>query len=134
MQSKIVSQSKSAPVVSALAAALLVLTVAFWGHRTGDGSSGSSARIANVDAVLYDGEVEFSADVDLPSRWGRATFAMKELSIRAALVDLLRTKSRYMVATTTARESLRREMLQKVNGIIGSGRATAVRLPRFELL
>lgn len=134
MQSKILSHLRSAPVVSACAAALLALAVVFWGQRVGDGSSGSSARIANVDAVLYDGEVEFSADVDLPSRWGRATFAMRELSIRSALVALLRTKSRYMVATTTARESLRREMLQTVNRIIGSGRATAVRLPRFALL
>jgi hypothetical protein len=39
-----------------------------------------------------------------------------------------------MVSTTTSRESLRREMLVAVNGLIGAGNATAVWLPQFEFL
>jgi len=39
-----------------------------------------------------------------------------------------------MAGTSTARESLRYQMLSAVNSLIGSGRATAVRLPKFEVL
>ena len=134
MKHTILAQLRSAPVVTSLAIGLVVLAVAFWGRDAGSGPTGRSARISDVQAVLYDGEVEFSADVDLSTRWGRVAFGMKELSIRSALVDLLKSKSRYMVSTTTSREALRREMLRTVNGIIGNGRATEVRLPRFELL
>ena len=134
MKHTILAQLRSAPVVTSLAIGLFVLAVAFWGRDAGSGPTGRSARISDVQAVLYDGEVEFSADVDLATRWGRVAFGMKELSIRSALVDLLKTKSRYMVSTTTSREALRREMLRTVNRILGGGRATEVRLPRFEML
>ena len=134
MKHTILAQLRSAPVVTSLAIGLVVLAVAFWGRDAGSGPTGRSARISDVQAVLYDGEVEFSADVDLSTRWGRVAFGMKELSIRSALVDLLRSKSRYMVSSSTARESLRQEMLGAVNGVIGHGRATDLRLPLFDLM
>lgn len=112
---------------------LVVLTVAFWRQETGRPVT-QVARLANMQAKLNDGECEFSADIQLTGRWARFSFGMRESSVRSALIEVLRSKSRYMVSSGTARESLRHEMLGAVNDVLGKGRATDLRLPRFDLM
>ena len=112
---------------------LVVLTVAFWRQESSRPVT-QVARLARMQAKLNDGECERSADVQLAGRWARFSFGMRESSVRSALIDVLRSKSRYMVSSSTARESLRHEMLGAVNGVIGQGRATDLRLPLFDLL
>jgi hypothetical protein len=129
----VLSKVKSAPGVTAVLVVLLAVTVVFWRQDSRGRVSSHVAHIEKVQAQLYDGECEFSADVVLTGRWGRVVFGLRENSVRSALADLMRTKSRYMVSSSTAREALRFEMLSSVNRVIGSGRATAVRLAHFEL-
>ena len=128
----LLSRVRSAPGVTAAVLVLIALAFAFW--RSDARPTTHVARLDNVQAKLNDGECEFTADVELTGRWGRFAFGMRESTVRSTLVALLRTKSRYMVRTRTARESLRHEMLAAVNGVLGPGRATAVRLAKFEIL
>lgn len=118
--------------MSSALAALLVVAVVFW--RQESRPAPQVARLSKLQAKLNDGECEFSADIELESRWARFSFGMRESSVRSALIDVLRSKSRYMVSSSTAREALRHEMLGAVNGVIGDGRATDLRLPTFDLL
>jgi flagellar basal body-associated protein FliL len=126
------SRVRSAPGVTAALLLLLVIAVVFW--RSEPRPTTHVARLKNLQAKLNDGDCEFTADIELSGTLGRVAFGMRETTVRSTLVALMRSKSRYMVRTSTARESLRYEMLAAVNGVIGSGRATAVRLPRFEVL
>lgn len=128
----LLTRVRAEPGVTAAVVVLLAVAVGFW--RADSRPTRHVAQLANVQAKLNDGECEFTADIDISGRWGRYAFGMRETTVRSSLVALLRTKSRYMVRTTTARESLRVEMLATVNRIIGTGRATAVRLPKFEIL
>ncbi len=129
----VLSKVRSAPGVTAALLVLIAIIVGFWRYDARGSASSHVARLAKVQAPLYDGACEFSADIVLSDRWGRLVFGLRENSVRTALVGLMRTKSRYMVGTSTAREALRFEMLSSVNRVIGSGRATAVRLVQFEL-
>ena len=123
---------RSAPGVTAAVVVLVVLAVAFW--RADSRPSLPVARLTNLQATLRDGaECRFSADVVLTGRWARIAFGFHESAIRGALVEVVRTRSRYMVSSGPARESLRTEMLQAVNGLLGPGRASSVRVPEFEL-
>ena len=70
-------------------------------------------------AKLNDGRASSRPTSSSRGRWARFSFGMRESSVRSALVDVLRSKSRYMVSSSTARESLRKEMLGAVNGVIG---------------
>jgi hypothetical protein len=132
MLQALLSRVRSAPGLSAALLLLVVVGVVYW--RPESRPTTHVVRLSNLQAKLGDGECEFTADVDLSGRWGRIAFGMRESTVRSRLVALLRSKSRYMVRTSVARESLRVEMLDAVNGIIGSGRATAVRLPKFDVL
>lgn len=123
---------RSAPGVTAAVVVLVALAVVFW--RTDSRPSSPVARLTNLQATLRDGvECRFSADVVLTGRWARLAFGFRESAIRGALADVVRTKSRYMVSSGPARESLRTEMVGAVNRLIGPGRASSVRLPEFEL-
>jgi hypothetical protein len=123
---------RSAPGVTAAVVLLVLLAAAYW--RADTRPSTPVARLANLQATLRDGaECRFSADVVLTGRWARFAFDFRESAIRGALVEVVGTRSRYMVNTGPARESLRSEMLRAVNGVIGRGRAASVRLPEFEL-
>ena len=132
MRRTVLSRFRSAPVVSTALVALLVVAVVFW--RQEGRPAPQVARLSKLQAKLNDGECEFSADIELAGRWARFSFGMRESSVRSALIDVLRAKSRYMVSSSTAREALRHEMLGAVNGVIGNGRATDLRLPLFDLL
>jgi hypothetical protein len=119
--------------VSAVVLLLLAVMVAFW--RPDTHRAREVVKLASLQARLNDGvHCEFSADIEIASRWGRFAFGMRENTVRSMLIGIVRSKSRYMVNTTTSRESLRHEMLVAVNGLIGAGNATAVWLPQFEFL
>jgi hypothetical protein len=133
MRRAVLSRFRSAPGVSAIVLLLLGTMVLFWRpdrHRVRE-----VVKLVSLQARLNDGvHCEFSADIELASRWGRVAFGMRENTVRSMLIGIVRSKSRYMVNNTTSRESLRHEMLVAVNGLIGAGNATAVSLPQFELL
>lgn len=112
---------------------LLTVMVVFW--RQDRHPPRATVTLSMLQAKLNDGvQCEFTADIELAGRFGRFVFGLRENTVRAMLIDIVRAKSRYMVSTSTARESLRHEMLKAVNGVMGEGSATAVRLSRFELL
>jgi hypothetical protein len=127
-------RSLPAPIVTASLLVLLAIAIGFWGHRATGSHPEQIAQIARTRAKLSDGDCEFAADVHLASRWSGWAFSLREGAVRNALVALLRSKSRYMVATNPAREALRVQMLDAVNGVIGSGRATDLRITEFEFL
>ena len=123
---------RSSPGVVAAVLALVTLAIVFW--RSESGPARHVARLSNLQATLDDGAAcEFSADVELAGRWARIAFGVRQSAVRTALIDVVRTRSRYMVSSGPARESMRAEMLRAVNGLIGSGQATAVWLLDFEL-
>ena len=122
-----------APYVTALLLCLLVLAVVTW-SRGGGGQGTNVAKVSRTRAKLYDGQCVFAADVELRSGWGQLAFARHYLDVRDAMVDVLRTKSRYMVSSGAARESLRWQLVAAVNGVIGDGRATRLQFTEFRLL
>lgn len=123
----------TAPLVTA--GVLIVLAGAFWGPQSGSSATPAVGQIARTRAQLSNGAgCEFAADVQLTSRWSSFAFSMRKEAIRQAFVALLRTKSEYMVDSRTSREALRYQMLDVVNSLIGSGRATDLCFTAFELL
>jgi hypothetical protein len=121
-----------APVVTVVAVALLVVGAVFWGTGPhGDGDARPTARVARVRARLTDGVCQFTADVELRDRRSRWTFDRSAGDIRAAFVGLLGRKSRYMVNTAVARESLREQMRDAVNQVARARIAERVTLPEF---
>jgi hypothetical protein len=122
------------PILTASLLSLAMVVVLFWGRANWMADAPSVAQIARTHARLTDGDCEFAADVQLADRWSGFAFSMHEGAVRTALIELLRSKSRYMVSTATAREALRYQMMSAVNGVIGSGRATEIRFTEFDLL
>ena len=128
------SRRLPAPLLTTSLLFLGSLAVVFWGRTTQVAGAPSMATIPRTHATLADGECEFAAEVELVDRWSGFAFSRHENAVREKLIDLLHSKSRYMVSTTTAREALRYQMVSAVNGVIGAGRATEIRFTEFELL
>lgn len=122
-----------APYVTALLAALVLVALIAWARGIG-GDNASVAKVPRTRARLFDGQCIFAADIELASVWGRVAFASRYPQVRNALIDVLRTKSRYMVNTTTAREALRGQMRAAVNRVIGDGCAKRFEFTEFRLL
>jgi hypothetical protein len=124
-----------APILTTSLLLLATVAILFWGRTTQVASAPNMAQIPRTHATLSDGgDCEFAADIQLADRWSGFAFSMHEGAVRDALIELLRSKSRYMVSTSTAREALRYQMVSAVNGVIGSGRATEIRFTEFDLL
>jgi len=123
-----------APIVTASVVLLLGFAIGFWGRGATTAGEARLAQIPHTRAKLSDGDCEFAAQVQLADRWSGLVFSLHQGAVRTAVVDLLRSKSRYMVSTNTAREALRDQMISAVNGVIGSGRATDVSFTEFDLL
>lgn len=123
-----------APIVTAILLVLLAIAVAFWDRGGGRTDEANIAQISPTRAQLADGDCEFAADVHLTSRWSRFAFSMRQQSIRTALIELLRTKSVYMVDSGPSREAVRSQMLALVNALLGAGCATDLRFTMFEVL
>jgi len=124
-----------APILTTSVLLLATVAILFWGRTTEVANPPSVVRIPRTHATLSDGgDCEFAAEVQLADRWSGFAFSMHEGDVRAVLIALLRSKSRYMVSTSTAREALRYQMVAAVNGVIGAGRATEIRFTEFELL
>jgi|GEM_PF-7010468 len=122
-----------APYITALLAGLLVVALIAW-HRGPEGPHSTVAKVPRTRAKLFDGHCVFAADIELGSTWGRFAFARRYLDVRDALIEVLRTKSRYMVSSRTAREALRTQMVAAVNRVLGNGRATRFEFTEFQLL
>src|SRR5262249_33101585 len=130
-----VLRSLPAPILTASILVLLAIGIGFWGRSSAGSSTSQVAQIARTKARLADDAgCEVAARVRPAERWGGLAVALREGAVRNALVTLLRSKSRYMVATNPAREALRVQMLAAVNGVIGSGRATDLQITEFEFL
>jgi flagellar basal body-associated protein FliL len=86
-----------------------------------------------MQARLNDASCVFSADVTLRTRADSWAFERRQVEVRAALVDLLRTKSRYMVSSPVAREALRTQMLREVNRVMDEPAASELRFTEFVL-
>ena len=123
-----------APLLTTVLVVLLATTVLFWGRSgVGDSTRLRTATLRNVRAELADAACVFTADVQLESAWQQWAFTRARLDIRKALVDLLRTKRRYMVENAVARQALGSEMTYAVNRVARATIAERVDFPAFEL-
>lgn len=121
------------PIAWSAIALVLAVALAYWGQRPpGGGAAGEHvARVSRTRAPLFDGGCVFAADVQLNGRWSDLAFARNYLDIKKALVDLMRTKSRYMVSSPVARESLRMQMVAEVNRVAGRPIARELQFSQF---
>jgi hypothetical protein len=124
-----------APIVTTLLLVLAVVAVTGWGWRwTGTPGTPAVAHLGRTKAKMFDGACVFAADVELRGTLSGMTFSRNYLEIKEALVDLLRTKSEYMVRSAVARESLRSQMVDVVNRVAGRTIAGGVTFSEFLLL
>jgi hypothetical protein len=124
-----------APVVTALLLVLAVVAVTGWGWRwTATPGAPTVARVGRTKAKMFDGTCVFAAEVELRGTLSGMTFSRNYLAIKDALVELMRTKSEYMVRSSVARESLRSQMVQVVNRVAGREIAGEMRFSEFLLL
>lgn len=124
-----------APVVTTLLVLLAILAVTGWGWRwTGTPGAPAVARVGRTKAKMFDGSCVFAAEVELRGTMSGLTFSRNYLAIKDALVELMRTKSEYMVRSSIARESLRTQMVQVVNRVAGREIAGELRFSEFRLL
>jgi hypothetical protein len=122
------------PALAAGSLAILLLTTAgFWGYATHDPGTPRIAHIGRTRAVLNDGTCTFAARVRLRPEANAWAFERRQADVRAALVAVLRTKSRYMVSTRTAREALRAQMLREVNRVMAEPVAAELDFTEFVL-
>lgn len=120
------------PIAWSAIALLIAVTLAYWGQRTPAGAPGENvARVSRTRAPLFDGGCVFSADVQLSGRLSSLAFDRNYLDIKKALVALMRTKSRYMVSSPMARESLRMQMVAEVNRVAGRPIARELQFSQF---
>lgn len=124
-----------APVVTALLLVLALVAVTGWGWRwTGVPGAPAVAKVGRTKAQLFDGACVFAAEVELRGTLSGMTFSRNYLAIKDALVELMRTKSAYMVGSSVAREALRSQMVQVVNRVAGREIAGELRFSEFFLL
>lgn len=125
-------QRKVPPLIAASVITLILTIVGFWGYATQGPPGSRVAHIGRTRAVLNDGLCTFAAAVRLRSdaQW---TFERRQGEVRQALVEVLRTKSRYMVSNPTAREALRMQMLREVNRVMAAPVADELRFTEFVL-
>jgi hypothetical protein len=124
-----------APVVTALLVILAIVAVTGWGWRwTAVPGAPAVAKVGRTKAKMFDGTCVFSAEVELRGTMSGMTFSRNYLAIKDALVELMRTKSEYMVRSSIARESLRSQMVQVVNRVVGREIAGELRFSEFLLL
>jgi hypothetical protein len=120
------------PIAWTAIALVAAVALAYWGQRPGVGpGDGHVARVARTRAPLFDGGCVFAADVQLNGGWSDLAFERNYLDIKKALVDLMRTKSRYMVSSPVARESLRMQMVAEVNRVAGRPIARELQFSQF---
>ncbi len=124
-----------APVVTTLLVILAIIAVTGWGWRwTATPGAPAVARVGRTKAKMFDGTCVFAAEVELRGTMSGMTFSRNYLAIKDALVELMRTKSEYMVRSSIARESLRSQMVQVVNRVAGREIAGELRFSEFLLL
>lgn len=125
------AQRKVPPLIAASVVTLVLTIVGFWGWVAT--APGTVAHITRMQAKLNDASCVFSADVVLRNRADEWEFERKQVQVRAAIVDLLRTKSRYMVSSAVAREALRLQMLREVNRVMAEPAARELQFTEFVL-
>jgi hypothetical protein len=126
-------QRTVSPLFAGAVAALLLTVAGAWGFATYGAEAPRIVQVPRTRALLNDGACTFAAAVELRSGHDQWAFQRRQQVIRGALVALLRTKSRYMVSTPTAREALRVQMLREVNRVMGEPAADAVLITEFAL-
>ncbi|MCW5889161.1 MAG: flagellar basal body-associated FliL family protein [bacterium] len=121
------------PIAWSAIALVVAVALAYWGQRPpSTGMPGEHVgRVSRTRAPLFDGGCVFAADVQLSGRWGDLSFNRNYLDIKKALVALMRTKSRYMVSSPVARESLRLQMVAEVNRVAGRPIAREIQFSQF---
>jgi flagellar basal body-associated protein FliL len=127
------AQSRLPPLITASVIALVLTIVGFWGYATHDAGASRIANIGRTHAVLNDGTCTFAAAVTLRPDADAWRFERRQDEVRAALVMILRSKSRYMVSNPTAREALRMQMLREVNRVMAEPVADELRFTEFVL-
>ena len=127
------AQRKIPPLIAASVMTLVLTIVGFWGYATHGGGASHIAYLMRMQATLNDARCTFSAAVTLRPEVDQWAFERRQDDVREALVGVLRTKSRYMVSTPTAREALRAQMLREVNRVMERSVADELRFTEFVL-
>src|SRR5262249_18039657 len=121
------------PLVLATLALLAAIALGFVLRSSTGAPLVRTARLAKTRARLADGVCVFSTDVQLHSLWGQWAFARNQVEIRAGVMSLMKTKSRYMVDTPTARQALAWQVVRLVNNLTSTHTAERVAFPDFEV-
>lgn len=126
----VLDRIQKAPLVSAALVVLLVVTVIGWRA----GSAGlRTASMQNVRADLADSGLIFTVDFQLGSAWQQLAFARVQEDARKQFRAIMRSKRRYMVESTVAREGLRAEFAYTINRLAEAEIVEQVQFPRFDL-
>jgi len=124
---------KISPLLVGSITAFLLTVAGAWTYVTYGAEAPRIAQLPRTRAVLNDGACTFAAAVQLRNGRDQWSFQRRQDVIRGALVALLRTKSRYMVSTPTAREALRVQMLREVNRVMGEPAADSLLITEFAI-
>ena len=112
---------------------LVTAVIGFWGKRIDVPNGFTTARLSQTKAKMYDATCTFTADFHLDSPFHMGTFAYHSEAIRVEIVETMRTKSRYMVESPTARKGLQLQMANVANRVSGRRIATGVTFAQFVL-
>ncbi|MFN8544045.1 MAG: flagellar basal body-associated FliL family protein [Candidatus Binatia bacterium] len=119
------------PVV-ALVILLAFVAVGFWGYVATTGPY-PVGKVERTRVKLSDGVVQFSANVELTGQIGQVEFNRHRLEIRDAFVNLLRSKSSYMIDNPVSREALQYQLMREVNRVASRRIARAITFPEFNV-
>ena len=120
--------------VVATVLSLLLAIAGFWGYQTAQTQGLDVARLSQTKAKMHDTTCVFVADFHLASALGQGLFAVHKEGIRAELIRVLRTKSKYMVESPSARKGLQLQMANVANRLAGRRIADKVTFDRFTLM
>jgi flagellar basal body-associated protein FliL len=120
-------------LVASTVLAAVVAVVGASGCATQAAGAGHVAYIPRTRVELNDATCTFATAVTLRAGADPAAFEVRQAEVRDALVAILRTKSRYMVSSATAREAVRRQMLREVNRVLDGPVADELQFTEFVL-
>ena len=120
-------------LIGATALAVVLTIVGAAGCATQAAGAGHVAYIPRTRVELNDATCTFTTAVTLRAGADPAAFEVRQAEVRNALVAILRTKSRYMVSSATAREAVRRQMLREVNRVLDGPVADELQFTEFVL-
>lgn len=113
--------------------ALFAAVGGFWGFRSGMMDGMETVRLSKTKAKMHDATCIFVADFQLESAVDQGAFAFYSETIRAEIIEAMRTKSKYMIVSPQAQKGLRLQFANVANRVAGKRIATNVTFDQFSI-